>query len=149
MRQSRATVPHRVSKYPLFLVVLFALFVAPNAQPEILTTAPSVYVTTYITLSASKVSVSPNRAPEGAYLRIVVTNTASKSVRLSFDYALLSGGKHTGFDLVFKPHHRRIFLLELEVEGRLAYFTGSSFDATSGAQRGMFVVGPECAECDA
>lgn len=138
----------RVKRCPLFLVALFALLVAPAALSEARTTAPDVYVTTFITLSKSKVSVSPDTAPQGSYLRLVVTNIESTSQRFSFDYVPLASGKHTGFKVVFKPHQRRIFLLELDNEGRLAYFSGSSFDSAGGSQRGEFVVGPQCAECD-
>ena len=137
----------RVNKCPWLLVVLFALVAAPAAQPEARTTAPDVYVTSYITLSKSKVSVSPDTAPDGSDLRLVVTNIDTKPQRFSFDYSLLATGRHTGFDLVFKPHQRRTFLLELEVEGRLPYFSGPSFDGASGLQRGLFLVGPECAQC--
>jgi hypothetical protein len=137
----------RVKRCLLLLALLVALLVAPAAQPEVRTTAPDVYVTTFITLSNSKVTVSPKSAPDGSYLRLVVTNVGSKPQRFSFDYTLLASGKHTGFDVVFQPHHHRIFLLELEAEGRLSYFSGSSFDGASGSQRGVFVVGPQCAEC--
>lgn len=137
-----------MKRWPWLLAVLFALFAAPAAQPEARTTAPDVYITSHITLSKSKVIVSPDTAPDGSDLRLVVTNIDSKPQRFSFDYTVLAGGKHTGFDLVFKPHQSRTFLLELESEGRLPYFSGSSFDEASGLQRGVFLVGPECAQCD-
>ena len=133
--------------YSLVVALLLALIVAPFAQPADRTTAPTVYVTVHVTLNGSKVSVTPKTAPQGSDLRLQVVNTSSKPQRLSFDYTQLAGGRHTGFDLVFKPHSQRIFLLALEVEARLPYFSGTTFDKTSGAKRGVFIVGPQCAEC--
>jgi hypothetical protein len=136
-----------VKKSPIWLVVLFALVVAPFARPAARTTSPNVYITVHITITGSKVKVSPATAPEGSDLRLQVVNTSSKPQRFAFDYTPLASGRHTGFDLVFKPHTQRIFLFALEVEGKLPYYSGRTFDGTSGAKRGLFIVGPQCVEC--
>ncbi len=126
---------------------MLALLTAPLAQSAARTTAPNVYITVFVNLTAAKVHLSSNTAPEGSALRLLVTNTSSKPKRFSFDYQPLPSGKHTGFDLVFKAHQRREFLLALQVEARMKYFAGSSFDRAKGAQRGIFIVGPQCALC--
>jgi len=137
----------RMTKCAILLVVLLALIVAPFADSAARTTDPSIYIKVHITLNGSSVKVTPATAPRGSSLELVVTNTSSKPQPFSFDYTSVANGRHTGFNLVFKPHKVRVFLFALEVEGKLPYFNGTSFDKTSGAKRGLFTVGPECAEC--
>jgi hypothetical protein len=143
-----ATVLNAVNKYSFLLVALFALIAVPFANSAARTTSPDVYVSAFVTLGKSKVTISPARAPSGTMLRLIVTNKAKQPQRFSFDFSLLSGGKHTGFNLVFQPGEHRIFLLELVNQQRMQYFSGSSYNAAGGSKRGIFIVGPECGQCD-
>lgn len=130
------------------LAALVALVYAASVGAQVRTTAPSVYVTVNVTLTDSKVIVSPKGAPRGADARIVVHNIGKKARSLAFDYHALGSGVHGGFDRVFKPGQRSVLFLFLDSRGVIPYFSGPSFDRTSPASRGTFTVGAECTLCN-
>lgn len=131
-----------------FAVVAVVVALAPVAAAQRQTTAPNVFVTVNITLTGSKVIVSPKTAPRGSDARLVVHNVSKKPQVFSFNYNYLGGGVHSGFQRVFKPGERSVLLLYLSDRGVLPYYSGSSFDHAKPGSRGHFVVGFECALCN-
>ncbi len=127
---------------------LTVLVFASSVSARVGTTAPSVYVNVNITLTDSKVIVSPKSAPRGADARIIVHNLSKKSRFLAFDYHAVGSGVHGGFERVFKPGAKVVLFLFLDSRGVIPYYSGSTFDRTSAALRGTFIVGAECALCN-
>ncbi|MBV8079768.1 MAG: hypothetical protein JO186_05255 [Actinobacteria bacterium] len=113
---------------------------AALASPE--TTAPSVYVNIHVTLSDSKITVSPKTAPRGANARFIVRNIGTRS----HDFTLSYGGGR-GFTRAFAPGVQKILVLYLNVRGTMTYYGGSSAAASKPGMKGFFIVGDTCAAC--
>jgi hypothetical protein len=120
---------------------------SPVAGAQQQTTSPGVNVKVYITLTGSKVIVTPKVAPRGSDALLIVHNVSRNPQRLAFDYKELAGGVHTGFNRVFKPGERQILVLFLDYRAALPYYSGPSFAGSNAASRGIFLVGPQCTAC--
>ena len=75
----------------------------PSRRPEGVTTSPDVYISIHVTLTDSKVIVSPKTAPRGADARFIVRNVGTKVHNFT-----VRTGSLTGFSRVFKPGEHAI-----------------------------------------
>ena len=124
------------------LAALLGALVVPSAESQTTTTAPDVYINIHVTLTNSKVIVSPTTAPRGADARFIVRNIGTKP--LSFT---LRTGATTGFTRVFKPGKPSILLLYLAFRGSMAYYGGASSASAKPGMKGTLVIGQACALC--
>ena len=130
------------------LALLAGLVLASAGSAQVRTTAPNVYVNVNVTLTDSRVIVSPRSAPRGADARIVVRNIGKSARPFAFGYNSLGSGVHTGFNRVFQPGRRSVLFLFLDSRGVISYYSGPSFARASSAAKGTFIVGTECALCN-
>jgi hypothetical protein len=123
--------------------LLAAAAFAPAAPAGHTTTAPSVFVNVHVTISDTKLTLTPKVAPRGAAARFLIRNIGTKPHTFNFGSTKIGSGFQTGFARVIPPKSRQILLLYLNYRGRLAY----SVDSARAGMKGLFDVGPTCAQC--
>jgi hypothetical protein len=127
-------------------VVLGAMLV-PSASAQSQTTAPNVFVNIHVTLTDTKVILSPKTAPRGSDARFIVRNTGTKPHTFTLGSNVLNADLQSGFTRTVKPKHQQILLLYLNARGALPYYGGATAKKSSAPMKGIFLVGPQCAEC--
>lgn len=130
----------------LTALVVSALLVAafaPAAPARPQTTSPSIFINVHVTISDTKITLTPNVAPRGSDARFLLRNIGTKAHLFTFGSTKVGSGFQTGFTRLVKPNTRQILLLYLSYRGTLPYFVD---DARSG-MKGRFTVGPTCALC--
>jgi hypothetical protein len=111
------------------------------------TTTPTVYVTVNVTLSSSKVTLTPKSVPRGASARFVMRNIGPKPVVFSVGSQTPGLGVRFGFRTVVKPSKPQILLLYLSSRGLVPYYVGKSYAAARSGTKGQLIVGAACARC--
>jgi hypothetical protein len=105
------------------------------------TTAPSIIVQVHVTITDSKITVTPKRAPRGSDAQFIVRNVGTKLHTFTLGTAKRSTGKQTGFSRVMAPHTQKILLLYLDYRGALPYFSNTPADKAKSGMHGTFTVG--------
>ena len=131
----------------LLAIVLVGAGAAPAAVAATQTTAPSPYVSIHVTLTDSKVVLSPTTEPRGAIGRFILHNAGTKPVTFNVGAEKANRTRGFGFTEVVGPGQRRVRLLYLAVRGRLPYYVGSSYSGAKATQRGGLLVGEACDGC--
>jgi hypothetical protein len=126
-------------------VLCAVLASAAVAQPQ--TTAPNVFVNIHVTLTDTKVILTPKTAPRGSDARFIVTNTGTKPHSFTLGSNKVSPALQSGFTRIVAPKHHEILLLYLNARGALPYYGGATPKKASPAMKGIFLVGATCAEC--
>lgn len=111
------------------------------ASPQ--TTAPSIIVKVRVTITDSKITMTPKRAPRGADAQFILRNTGSKTHSFTLGTAKRGSGKQTGFSKVLAPRTQKILLLYLDYRGTLPYFSSTPADKGKPGMHGSFTVGGE------
>ena len=127
-------------------VVLGAILV-PSAVARPQTTAPNVFVNIHVTLTDTKVILSPKTAPRGSDARFIVKNTGTKPHSFTLGSSVLGANLQSGFTRTLQPKQSKILLLYLNARGALTYYGGATAKKSTPKMKGIFVVGPQCAEC--
>jgi len=128
-------------------VVVVGVGVAQAAVAATRTTAPSPYVSIHVTLTNSKVVMSPTAEPRGAIARFIVYNAGTKPVRFNVGAEKADRTKGFGFTEVIRPGQRHVRLLYLALRGPLPYYVGSSYSGAKAAQKGALHIGDTCDGC--
>ena len=118
-----------------------------SAAAERQTTSPNVYVNINVTLTDSKVTMSPRSAPRGSDARFIVRNIGKQAHLFTLGTTERGLGFQTGFSRVFKPKAHQVLLLYLDQRSVLQYYLGASAKSATPAMKGTFTVGAQCAEC--
>lgn len=105
------------------------------------TTAPSIIVKVHVTISDSKIVVSPRHAPRGSDAQFIVRNAGKKVHTFTLGTAKRGTGQQTGFSRVVAPGAQKILLLYLDYRGALPYYSNTPADKTKPGMHGTFVVG--------
>jgi len=127
--------------------VMLGAIVVPSALARPQTTAPNVFVNIHVTLTDSKVILFPKTAPRGSDARFIVTNKGTKPHTFTLGSSKLGAGLQSGFTRVVKPKQHQILLLYLNARGALPYYGGATAKKALPSMKGIFLVGPQCAEC--
>ncbi len=123
-------------------MVVAGVAIAFTASAAEATTTPTVYVTVEVTLSASKVTLSPTSVPRGASARFVMRNVGAKPILFSVGAQTRGLGVRFGFRTVVKPSKPQILLLYLATRGLVPYYVGKSYAcARLSGTRGELLVG--------
>jgi hypothetical protein len=127
-------------------VVLGAMLV-PTALARPQTTAPNVFVNIHVTLTDTEVILSPKSAPRGSDARFIVRNTGTKPHSFTLGSSVLGANLQSGFSRTVQPKQSKILLLYLNARGALQYYGGATAKKSTPKMKGIFLVGPQCAEC--
>jgi hypothetical protein len=111
------------------------------------TTNPSVFVAIHVTITDSKVAITPKSEPRGSTARFIVSNMGSKSVSFSVGSKSPGLGIRFGFRTLLRPGVHRTLLLYLGTRGLVPYYVGGSYGAAKASQRGQLIVGATCSVC--
>ena len=130
------------------VTVLSVVAFVPTGQSQRQTTAPNIYVSIRVTLTDTKVVVSPRTAPRGTDARFLVHNIGTKPVTFTIGTSAHGVGVQTGFRRVLKPGTQKILLLYLNYRGAIPYYSGDSLAHAKAGTKGWFVVGAQCALCN-
>jgi hypothetical protein len=112
-----------------------------------MTTNPSVFVAVHVTITDSKVAISPKSEPRGSTAQFIMKNTGSKGVTFSVGNESPGLGARFGFRTVLGPGAHRTLLLYLSTRGRVPYYVGGSYGAAKASERGQLIVGDTCSVC--
>jgi hypothetical protein len=126
--------------------VLGAVLV-PGAMARPQTTAPNVFVNIHVTLTDTKVILSPKTAPRGSDARFIVKNTGTKPHTFTLGSSRLGADSQSGFTRTVAPKQSKILLIYLNARGVLPYYGGATASKSLPAMKGSFLVGPQCALC--
>src|SRR5476649_2741945 len=129
------------------LGVVLGAVLASSAYARPQTTAPNVFVNIHVTLTDTKVILSPKSAPRGSDARFIVTNTGTKPHSFTLGSSKLGANLQSGFTRTVNPKQHKILLLYLNTRGVLSYYGGATPKKASPAMKGIFLIGPQCAEC--
>lgn len=118
---------------------------AASAHPQ--TTAPNIFVNVHVTLTDTKIIISPKSAPRGSDARFIVVNKGTKAHSFTLGSTRLGSSAQTGFTRVVKPKQQQILLIYLNARGALPYYGGATPSKSLSAMKGSFIVGAQCALC--
>jgi hypothetical protein len=142
---SRMTAPRVAGLFGGALVLLAALALVPLGSS---TTAPSIYITVHVTLTDSKVIMSPKSAPRGSDARFLIRNVGTRPHAFTIGETIRGTGLQTGFSRVFKPSKKTtILFLYLDYRGTIPYFGGDSAAKATREEKGVFTIGAQCSLC--
>ncbi len=131
----------------LALGFVIGVLLAPSAAARPQTTAPNIFVNVHVTLTDSKVILSPKSAPRGSDARFIISNTGTKPHTFTLGANKLGANFQSGFTRVVKPKQHQILLIYLNARGALPYYGGATAKHASPKMKGVFLVGPQCALC--
>jgi hypothetical protein len=131
----------------LLALVLLGVGAMPAAVAATRTTTPSFYVAIHVTLTDSKVVLSPTAEPRGSIARFIIQNAGTKPVMFNVGTGKADRTKGFGFTEVVGPGQRRVRLLYLLRRGALPYYVGSSYSGAKATQRGELEIGRTCDGC--
>jgi hypothetical protein len=137
----------RVFSLGCLLGAVIGVVLAPSAGARPQTTAPNVFVNVHVTLTDTKVILTPKSAPRGSDARFIVTNKGTKPHSFTLGSNKLGADLQSGFTRIVAPKHKEILLLYLNARGALTYYGGATAKKSSPAMKGIFLVGAQCAEC--
>ena len=104
------------------------------------TTAPTAVVDITVTITDTRISISPKRAARGNYARFVLLNVGTKPHTFAFGTAKRGTGVQTGFTRPLKPKEQKTFLLFLDYRGQVAYYGSLAADRSKPGMRGVFTI---------
>jgi hypothetical protein len=114
----------------------------PSAQSSTrpLTTAPPPVVTVKITITDSRIAMSPKRAQRGSMARFILLNVGTKPHTFKLGHERRGTGTQTGFTKALKPGGQQILIVFLDYRGELPYFGSLPADRSKPGMRGVFTI---------
>jgi hypothetical protein len=129
-------------RWSLFAAVgLLSAVIASSAAARPQTTAPNIFVKIHVTLTDSKIILSPKRAPRGTDAQFIVRNIGKKPHAFTFGTTKRGLGFQTGFSRLVKPGQQQLLLLYLNYRGVLPYYSNTPTDRNNPAMHGKFTIG--------
>jgi hypothetical protein len=132
---------------PVAVAALLAVLLAPSAGARPQTTAPNLFVTVHVTLTDTKVILSPKTAPRGSDARFIVKNVGTVPHSFTLGSNRLGSNIQSGFTRLVKPNQHEILLIFLNARGALPYYGGATPTKALPGMKGTFLVGPQCELC--
>jgi hypothetical protein len=120
------------------LVVLPALTPAAVAHARPLTTTPQYVVDIHVTITDTRIVLSPRSAPRGVEGRFIIENAGASAHNFTLKGRRAPAG--AGFSRTLKPHQRVVVRLALNVRGTVPYFDGLPVDRGKPGMSGIFVI---------
>jgi hypothetical protein len=109
-----------------------------SAQPQ--TTAPPPVVTVKITITDSRIAVSPKRAQRGSMARFVLVNRGAKPHTFTMGHQRHGTATQTGFSKALRPSQQHILIYYLDYRGKLPYFGSLPADRSKPGMKGVFTI---------
>jgi hypothetical protein len=122
----------------LALAALSAAALVPAAGGAPRTTEPGQIVNVHVTITDTRMIVTPKSSPRGVYGRFIVVNTGVKPHNFTLGSAVRGRGAATGFSQTVNPRGQHVALLFLDLRGQLPYYSKLKDDRTKPGMRGVF-----------
>ena len=104
------------------------------------TTDPTVFTEIAVTITDSRITVTPDHVERGEYARFVVHNLGRKPHTFTLGSTKGRGsGVQTGFSRMVKPQSEKILLLYLDYRGKLPYHSALKEDLKKPGMKGIFI----------
>jgi hypothetical protein len=129
------------------LAALAAVALVPAAQgaaPQRFggprTTAPPPVVDIKVTITDTRIGLTPKGAQRGDYARFILLNVGKKPHTFTLGGTKHGTGVQTGFSRLLKPKEQKILLLFLDYRGRIAYRGTLPADRSLPGMKGVFTI---------
>jgi hypothetical protein len=130
----------------LTLAAVAAVAVVPAAQgaqqrsasPQ--TTAPPPVVDIKVTITDTRIGLTPKGAQRGDYARFILLNIGKKPHTFTLGGTKHGTGVQTGFSKLLKPKEQKILLLFLDYRGQIAYRGTLPADRSLPGMKGVFTI---------
>jgi hypothetical protein len=140
--------PQALARLPVVKWRLFALAAAsavalvPAAQSSARpgTTAPPPVVNVKVTITDSRIGLSPKRAQRGAMARFILLNVGKKPHTFKLGHERRGTGTQTGFTRALKPNEQSILIYFLDYRGKLPYLGILPADRSKPGMKGIFTI---------
>jgi hypothetical protein len=115
-----------------------ALAAAAQGAAQMQTTAPPAVAPVRVTITDSKISLTPSRAQRGTYARFLLVNLGKKPHTFTIGHLKHASGEQTGFKKELRPNETAIVFLFLDYRGALPYLSSHPADRSKPGMRGVF-----------
>jgi hypothetical protein len=130
----------------LTLAAVLAVALVPAAQgarqssvrPQ--TTAPPPVVDIKVTITDTRIGLSPKGAHRGDYARFILLNVGNKAHTFTLGSTKRGTGVQTGFSKSLKPKEQKILLLFLDYRGQISYRGTLPADRSLPGMKGVFTI---------
>lgn len=110
----------------------------PSASPQ--TTAPPPVVDIKVTITDTRIGLTPKGAQRGDYARFILLNVGKKPHTFTLGGTKHGTGVQTGFSKLLKPKEQKILLLFLDYRGQIAYRGTLPADRSLPGMKGVFTI---------
>jgi hypothetical protein len=104
------------------------------------TTAPPPVVDIKVTITDTRIGLTPKGAQRGDYARFILLNVGKKPHTFTLGGTKHGTGVQTGFSRLLKPKEQKILLLFLDYRGRIAYRGTLPADRSLPGMKGVFTI---------
>jgi hypothetical protein len=130
----------KVRLFALGAVSAVALMLAALSSAQPRTTAPPPVVTVKITITDSRIGISPKRAQRGSMARFILLNLGTKPHTFKLGHERRGTATQTGFTKALKPSEQHILIYYLDYRGKLPYFGSLPADRSKPGMKGIFTI---------
>jgi hypothetical protein len=104
------------------------------------TTAPPPVVDIKVTITDTRIGLTPKGAQRGDYARFILLNVGKKPHTFTLGGTKHGTGVQTGFSRLLKPKEQKILLLFLDYRGQIAYRGTLPADRSLPGMKGVFTI---------
>ena len=104
------------------------------------TTAPDVFLNIQVTITDSRITLSPRTAIRGAEARFIIHNVGTKRHGFTIGGTVKQAATQTGFSRVLNAKEQKVLLIYLDYRGPLPYRSTLPADRSLPGMHGIFKV---------
>lgn len=93
-----------------------------------------------ITITDSRIAISPKRAQRGSMARFILLNVGTKPHTFKLGHERRGTATQTGFTKALKPGGQHILIYYLDYRGKLPYFGTLPADRSKPGMKGIFTI---------
>jgi hypothetical protein len=126
--------------FTLAALAIVALVPAAQGSARPQTTAPPPVVNVKVTITDTRIGVTPKIAQRGDYARFILVNLGKQPHTFTLGTTKHGTGVQTGFSKALKPNEQKILLLFLDYRGRISYRGTLPADRSKPGMQGVFTI---------
>lgn len=130
----------KVRLFTLAALAIVALVPAAQGSARPQTTAPPPVVNVKVTITDTRIGVTPKGAQRGDYARFILVNMGKKPHTFTLGATKRGAGVQTGFSKSLKPNEQKTLLLFLDYRGQVSYRGSLPADRGLPGMKGIFTI---------
>ena len=130
----------KVRLFTLAALAIVALVPAAQGSARPQTTAPPPVVNIKVTITDTRIGVTPKGAQRGDYARFILVNVGKKPHTFTLGATKRGTGVQTGFSKSLKPNEQKTLLLFLDYRGQVSYRGSLPADRGLPGMKGIFTI---------